>query len=182
MDENHLCRCLVTRTFLGMVWGWVVWGRGRWVVWSGCGFVGGRVSRSVVLGFVVVDRVCLTLILDISNEAIFVVSVVSYDLGAAIRELHSVFTLDSSVFILSLSLLEVVAIVVNTAIFVCEWLWWSLLLMIWGGMVWSVIWGWCRWVVGCWCRCIGSGVSGCPHGSRYHQRSNSSKDLHFLVV
>ena len=35
----------------------------------------------------------MTDLLDISNEAIFVVSVVSYDLGAAIRELHSVFTL-----------------------------------------------------------------------------------------
>ena len=56
------------------------------------------------------------------------VSVVGDNLGAAVREFHPVFTLDSSILVLGLSFGEVVAVVVDTSVLVGKGLWWSLFL------------------------------------------------------
>ena len=67
-------------------------------------------------------------LLDISDETVLVVSVVGDNLGAAVREFHPVFTLDSSILVLGLSFGEVVAVVVDTSVLVGKGLWWSLFL------------------------------------------------------
>merc|ERR1711953_1170630 len=85
-----------------------------------------RVDRGLVGRF----RVGLSLVSDISNEAILMVSVVGHNLYTAVRKLHSVLSLDNSVLILCLSLGEVSAVLISTAVLVSERFRGHLLLMI----------------------------------------------------
>merc|ERR1719270_1382217 len=85
----------------------------------------------------------LTLVPHISNEAIVMVSVVGDNLDTTVRKLNSVLSLDNSMFILSLSLGKVSAVLISSSILVGKWLWGNLLLM---------VWSWCRVV---WSRCWG---------------------------
>merc|ERR550539_701767 len=57
----------------------------------------------------------LSLVSDISNEAILVVSVVGHNLHSAVRKLDSVLSLDNSVLILTLCLGEVSAVFVSSS-------------------------------------------------------------------
>jgi hypothetical protein len=64
----------------------------------------------------------VALVLDISNEAVVMVSVVRHHLDAAIRKVHSVFSAEVAVSILLLLLVKVSAVVfVANAVFVGEW-------------------------------------------------------------
>merc|ERR1719210_2839671 len=85
----------------------------------------------------------LTLVPHISNEAIVMVSVVGDNLDTTVRKLNSVFSLDNSMFILSLSLGKVSAVLISSSILVGKWLWGNLLLMVWswGWVVWGRCWG-----------------------------------------
>merc|ERR1719251_532041 len=95
-------------------------------------------SHSVDGGLVYRLRVCLSLVSDISNKPILMVSVVGHNLHSAVRKLNSVFSLDNSVLILSLSLGEVSAILISSPVLVSEWL---------RGQLFLVIRSWC-WVIG----------------------------------
>merc|ERR1719281_694269 len=82
----------------------------------------------------------LTLISHISNESIFMISMVGDNLDTTVRKLNSVLSLDNSIFILSLSLGKVSSILISSTILIGKWLGRNLLLMVWS---WS-------WVVWCW--------------------------------
>merc|ERR1712117_541895 len=94
----------------------------------------------------------LSLVPDVSNESILVVSMVGDNLHTAIGKLYSVFSLDNSMFILSLSLGKVSAVLISSSVLVGKWLGRDLLLVVgcWGGMIrsggiWSRsrgIWSW----------------------------------------
>merc|ERR1719281_548451 len=100
---------------------------------------------------------CLTLVPDISNEAIVMVSVVGDNLDTTIRKFNSVLSLDNSMFILSLSLGKVSSILISSTILVGKWLGRNLLLMVWG-------WSWGIW---CWgIAHIGWGSQGCGNKGR----------------
>merc|ERR1719443_2208306 len=70
----------------------------------------------------------LTLISHISNESIFMVGMVGDNLDTTVRKLNSVLSLDNSIFILSLSLGKVSAILISSSILVGKWLWGNLLM------------------------------------------------------
>ena len=83
--------------------------------------------------------------------------------------MFSLLTLDNSMFILSLSLGKVSAVLISSSILVGKWLWGNLLLMVWS---WSwVVWGWSWgiWSWGIWCwgiAHIGWGSQGCGNKGR----------------
>merc|ERR1719206_1466628 len=81
-----------------------------------------------------------SLISDISNEPVFMISVVRDNLYTTIRELHTVLTFHNSMLVLALCLGKVSAIGISTTILICKRLRGKLLLMVWS-WVWS-------WVVG----------------------------------
>merc|ERR1719278_1800624 len=78
-------------------------------------------------------RVGLSLVSDISNKPILMVSVVGNNLHSAVRKLHSVLSLDNSVLILSFSLGKVSSILISTPILVSKWLRRQFFLVIGGG-------------------------------------------------
>jgi len=80
----------------------------------------------------------LTLISHISNESIFMISMVGDNLDTTVRKLNSVLSLDNSIFILSLSLGKVSSILISSTIFISKWL---------RGLLLFMVWSWCR-VVG----------------------------------
>merc|ERR1719510_985230 len=80
----------------------------------------------------------LSLVSDISNKPILMVSVVGHNLHSAVRKLNSVLSLDNSVLILSLSLGEVSAILISSSVLISEWL---------RGQFFLMIRSWC-WVIG----------------------------------
>merc|ERR1719266_790509 len=82
-------------------------------------------------------RVCLSLVSDISNKPILMVSVVGHNLHSAVRKLNSVLSLDNSVLILSLSLGEVSAVLISSSVLVSKGL---------RGQFFLVIRSWC-WVI-----------------------------------
>merc|ERR550539_2061590 len=108
----------------------------------------------------------LSLVSDISNEAILVVGVVGHDLHSAVRKLDSVLSLDNSVLILTLCLGEVSAVFVSSSVLVSEWLRGQFLLVIRSG----------GWVVG-----GRGGIGGGSHGWGSHgggDEEGRNKDLH----
>merc|ERR550532_1482154 len=66
--------------------------------------------------------VCLSLVSHISDKSVLVICVVRHNLDTAVRELHSVFSLDNSILVLSFSLGKVSAVLISTSVLVCEWL------------------------------------------------------------
>merc|ERR1719499_2734368 len=112
----------------------------------------------------------LSLIPDVSNESILVVSMVGDNLHTAIGKLYSVFSLDNSMFILSLSLGKVSAVLISSSVLVGKWLRRDLLLVVrcWGRMIRSG---------GIWSRCWGvSNISWSSHGCSNKERGD--KCLH----
>merc|ERR1719187_408498 len=104
-----------------------------WMVGSRSRLVGGRsgVVRLSVVGLWLGNvRVGLSLVLHVSDKTIVMVSRVSDNLGAAIGKLNSVLSLDYAVFVLSLSLGKVSAVVISTAVLVSKRLRRLLLLVI----------------------------------------------------
>merc|ERR1719410_562286 len=85
------------------------------------GGVNSVVSHWVDRGLVYRLRVCLSLVSDISNKPILMVSVVGNNLHSAVRKLHSVLSLDNAVLILSFSLGKVSSILISAPILVSEW-------------------------------------------------------------
>merc|ERR1711982_180981 len=81
-------------------------------------------------------RMSLSLISDISNESIVMVSMVRNNLHTTIRKLNTVFTFHNSMLILALCLGKVSAISISTTILICKRLRGELLLMVWS-WVWS---------------------------------------------
>merc|ERR1712168_780593 len=139
---------------------WVVGSRGREVgSWGRVVRSWGRVigCRGLgVVGFLRNIRVGFSFIFDIGDVSIFVVSRVSDNLCAPVRELNSVLSFHNTIFILSLSFGEMSAIVVSTAILVGKRLR-GLLLCV-GGSRSRMVGGRGRWVVGGRSRVVGSGV------------------------
>ena len=74
---------------LCVVWSGMVGGWCRWVV-RGRGMVR---SGVVGCGGVVVNGVGLALVLDVGDEAVLVIGVISDDLGASVGQLHTVLSL-----------------------------------------------------------------------------------------
>merc|ERR1719250_377628 len=124
-----------------------------------------------------------SLISDISNEPVFMISVVRDNLYTTIRELHTVLTFHNSILILALCLGKVSAIGISTTILICKRLRWELFLM-----VWSWVWSWVvgsrgrvvrsrSWVVRS--RGIRSRDCRCTQGRAKEEGNN--KDLHAAV-
>merc|ERR1719410_1809101 len=84
------------------------------VVGNHRGGVNSVVSHRMDRGLVGRLRVGLSLVSDISNKPILMVSVVGNNLDSAVRKLHSVLSLDNSVLILSFSLGKVSSILIST--------------------------------------------------------------------
>merc|ERR1719412_2373010 len=80
------------------------------------------VSHWVDGGLVYRLGVGLSLVSDISNKPILMVSVVGHNLHSAVRKLNSVLSLDNTVLILRLSLDEVSAVLISSSVLVREWL------------------------------------------------------------
>merc|ERR1719317_932068 len=72
-----------------------------------------------------------SLISDISNEPVFMISVVRDNLYTTIRELHTVLTFHNSMLVLALCLGKVSAIGISTTILICKRLRGELFLMVW---------------------------------------------------
>merc|ERR1719278_2394633 len=126
--------------------------------------------------------VSFSLISDISNEPIVMISMVRDNLYTTIRELHTVLTFHNSMFILTLCLGKVSTISIGATILICKWLRGELFLM-----VWSWVWSWVvrsrSWVVGSRGRVvrgrsrgIGSRDCRCTQGRAKEEGDN--KDLH----
>merc|ERR1719225_1008656 len=103
------------------------------VVGSDGGGVNSVVSHWVDRGLVYRLRVRLSLVSDISNKPILMVSVVGNNLHSAVRKLHSVLSLDNAVLILSFSLGKVSSILISASILVSEWFRRHFFLVIGGG-------------------------------------------------
>jgi len=123
-----------------------------------------------------------SLISDISNEPVVMISVVGDNLDTTIRELHTVLTFHNSMFILTLCLGKVSSICISTTILISKWLRGELFLM-----VWSWVWSWVvrsrSWVVRSRGRVvrgrsrgIGSRDCRCTQGRAKEEGDN--KDLH----
>merc|ERR1712025_1400534 len=98
------------------------WGVGNyWGVVGGVGNYWGVMDSAVDWLSNIWDG--LTFVPHISNEAIVMVSVVGDNLDTAVRKLNSVLSLDNSMFILSLSLGKVSAVLICSSILVGKWLW-----------------------------------------------------------
>merc|ERR1719245_1469013 len=97
------------------------WDRVSSVVGNDGGGVNSVVSHWVDRGLVYRLRVCLSLVSDISNKPILMVSVVGNNLHSAVRKLNSVLSLDNAVLILSFSLGKVSSILISAPILVSEW-------------------------------------------------------------
>merc|ERR1719336_3009979 len=106
----------VVDSMMGSHWDRVCSHQGSSVVNSVVGNDGGGVnsvvSHWVDRGLVYRLRVRLSLVSDISNKPILMVSVVGNNLHSAVRKLHSVLSLDNTVLILRLSLGEVSAVLI----------------------------------------------------------------------
>ena len=113
------------------------------VVSGGWGLVGGGVSVSL-LWLWWVDWG--SLVGDISDESVDVVSGVGGGLDSAVGKSDHERSGDDTVSVLGLGLLEVgFAVVISNSVLVGEWLRGEFLLLVWGGLVvsgsWSVSWG-----------------------------------------
>merc|ERR1719244_412058 len=108
--------------------------------------------------------VSFSLISDISNEPVVMISMVGDNLDTTIRELHTVLSFYNSMFILTLCLGKVSAISISTSILICKWLRGELFLMVWS------------WVVRSRSRGIGSRDCRCTQGRAKEEGDN--KDLH----
>merc|ERR1719430_2934491 len=119
--------------------------------------------------------VSFSLISDISNEPVVMISMVGDNLDTTIRELHTVLTFHNSIFILTLCLGKVSAISISTTILISKWLRGELFLM-----VWSWVWSWVvrsrSWVIRSRSRGIGSRDCRCTQGRAKEEGDN--KDLH----
>merc|ERR1719250_495971 len=111
-----------------------------------------------------------SLISDISNEPVVMISVVRDNLYTTIRELHTILTFHNSMLVLALCLGKVSAIGISTTILICKRLRGELFLMVWS-WVWS-------WVVGS--RGIRSRDCRCTEGRAKEEGNN--KDLHAAAV
>merc|ERR1711942_64487 len=116
-------------------------------------------------------RMSFSLISDISNEPVVMISVVRDNLYTTIRELHTVLTFHNSMLILALCLGKVSAISISTTILICKRLRGELLLMVWS-WVWS-------WVVGSRSWVVRSRDCRCTQGRAKEEGNN--KDLHAAV-
>jgi len=120
--------------------------------------------------------VSFSLISDISNEPIVMISMVRDNLYTTIRELHTVLSFHNSMFILTLCLGKVSAICISTTILISKWLRGELFLM-----VWSWVWSWVvrsrSWVVR-----SRFGVGFVGRSSRCMIRSNLTFILHISNV
>merc|ERR1719266_601271 len=126
--------------------------------------------------------VSFSLISDISNEPIVMISMVRDNLYTTIRELHTVLSFYNSMLILTLCLGKVSAISISTTILICKWLRGELFLM-----VWSWVWSWVvrsrSWVIRSRSRVIRGRSRGiwsrdcrCTQGRAKEEGDN--KDLH----
>merc|ERR1719317_1237945 len=119
-----------------------------------------------------------SLISDISNEPVVMISVVRDNLYTTIRELHTVLTFHNSMLILALCLGKVSAIGISTTILICKRLRGELFLMVWS-WVWS-------WVVGSRGRVVRSRSRGirsrdCRGTQGRAKEEGNNKDLHAAV-
>lgn len=132
-----------------MVWlrGGVVDGFGSWVIGFGSrGMIrlGGRVVRSWLVGIVV----SLTFVSDVSNVTIFMVSVISDDLSAAVGKSNAVFTSNNTILILGFLLVEVsTGVFVLDSVFIGEWARGDFVRVV---VMHRFVWSRCRWVVRGW--------------------------------
>jgi len=124
-----------------------------------------------------------SLISDISNEPVVMISVIRDNLYTTIRELHTVLTFHNSMLILALCLGKVSAIGISTTILICKRLRGELLLM-----VWSWVWSWVvgsrgrvvrsrSWVV----RSRGIRSRDCRGTQGRAKEEGNNKDLHAAV-
>ena len=126
--------------FLGS--GLVSGGGGRGI--SRGGLVGGGGVAVSLLGLRGVDGG--SLVGDISDESVDVVSGVGGGLDSAVRKSNHERSGDDTVSVLGLGFLEVgLAVVISNSVLVGKWLRGELLLLVWGGFVvggsWSIGWG-----------------------------------------
>merc|ERR1719250_84633 len=125
-----------------------------------------------------------SLISDISNEPVVMISVVRDNLYTTIRELHTVLTFHNSILILALCLGKVSAIGISTTILICKRLRGELLLMVWS-WVWSWVVGSRSWVVGSRGRVVRSrGIRSrdCRGTEGRAKEEGNNKDLHAAAV
>ena len=118
---------------------------GRLSVVRGGGLVGRGSMTVSLLGLRGVDG--SSLVGDISNETVDMVSGVGGGLDSAVGKSDHERSGDNTVSVLGLGLLEVgLAVVISNSVLVGEWLRGEFLLLVWGGFViswsWSVCWGW----------------------------------------
>merc|ERR1712029_1280089 len=110
----------------------------------------------------------LSLISHISNESIFMISMVGDNLDTTVGKLNSVLSLDNSIFILSISLGKVSSILISSTIFIGKWL---------RGLLLFMVWSWCRVV-----RSRSWGISNISWSSESRGGTRSVPIKAFIVV